>query len=71
LGLCAMKVRFDRETDALYVRFSDDAVTETAEVRAGVMLDYSADGKIVAIEILDASQNLATTDPDALNRAVA
>jgi uncharacterized protein YuzE len=57
-----MKVSIDRETDALYVRFSDDAVVETAEVRPGVMFDYAADGRIVAFEILDASQNVAAGD---------
>ena len=57
-----MKVSFDRETDALYVRFSDDAVAETAEVRPGVMFDYAADGRIVAFEVLDASRTLAAGD---------
>ena len=57
-----MKVSFDRETDALYVRFSVDAISETAEVRPGVMFDYAADGRIVAFEILDASRTLAADD---------
>jgi uncharacterized protein YuzE len=55
-----MKVSFDRETDALYVRFSDDAVAETAEVRPGVMFDYAVDGRIVGLEILDASRTVAS-----------
>lgn len=57
-----MKVSFDRENDALYVRFSDEEITETAEVRPGVMFDYDAKGRIVAFEILDASHNLAVAD---------
>ena len=57
-----MKVSFDREDDALYIRFSDDAVAETAEVRPGVMLDYNAKGRIVELEILDASNALSGPD---------
>jgi len=57
-----MKVSFDRDSNALYVRFSDDAVAETTEVRPGVMFDYDAKGRIVAFEILDASHTLAGAD---------
>ncbi|GLS46930.1 DUF2283 domain-containing protein [Methylobacterium brachythecii] len=54
-----MKSRYDAETDALYVRFSEAKVIESEEVRPGVVFDFDADGKIVAVEILDASQHLA------------
>jgi uncharacterized protein YuzE len=66
-----MKVSFDRKTDALYVRFSDDAVAETAEVRPGVMFDYAADGRIVGLEILDASRTVAASDMKKLALEVA
>lgn len=66
-----MKVSFDRETDALYVRFSDDPVSETAEVRPGVMFDYGADGRIVGMEILDASRTVAAGDMKKLALEVA
>jgi uncharacterized protein YuzE len=66
-----MKVSFDRESDALYVRFSEEAVADTAEVRPGVMFDYDAQGRIVAFEILDASHNLAVSDMKAFAREVA
>jgi uncharacterized protein YuzE len=57
-----LKLSICHRTDALYVRFSDDAVAETAEVRPGVMFDFAADGRIVAFEILDASRTLAADD---------
>lgn len=66
-----MKVSFDRNTDALYVRFSDDPVSETAEVRPGVMFDYAADGRIVGMEILDASLTVASGDMKRLSLEVA
>jgi len=54
-----MKTAYDAETDALYVRFADTPVVESEEVSAGLVLDFDAEGKIVAFEFLDARKNLA------------
>ena len=54
-----MKTTYDREADALYVRFADAPVTESEEVSSGVIIDFDADGRIVAIELLDASKHVA------------
>jgi YD repeat-containing protein len=59
MGNCAMKTLYDADSDALYVRFSDALVLESQEVSEGVVLDYDAEGRIVAIELLDASKHLA------------
>jgi uncharacterized protein YuzE len=55
-----MKTRYDCETDALYLRFADAPVSESEEVRPGIVFDFDADGRIVAVEILDASEHLAS-----------
>ncbi|TXM88394.1 DUF2283 domain-containing protein [Methylobacterium sp. WL30] len=55
-----MKSRYDAKTDALYVRFADAPVVESEEVRPGLVLDFDAAGRIVAVEILDASEHLST-----------
>ena len=54
-----MKARYDAEADALYVRFSEATVIESEEVRPGIVFDYDDQGRIVAVEILDASEHLA------------
>lgn len=54
----AMKTIYDAEADALYVRFAEASVVESEEVAEGVVLDFDADGRIVAIEVLDASKHL-------------
>ncbi|MCJ2007549.1 DUF2283 domain-containing protein [Methylobacterium sp. J-092] len=56
-----MKSRYDAKTDALYVRFADAPVVESEEVRPGLVLDFDAAGRIVAVEILDASEHLSTS----------
>jgi len=63
-----MKAILDSKADA---RFSDMVVEDTVEVRPGVMIDYAADGRIVAFEILDASRNLAKGDLKTLDVEVA
>jgi uncharacterized protein YuzE len=50
-----MKVKYDKEVDVLYVSFSDETIFESDEEKDGVILDYSANGRVVGIEILNAS----------------
>ena len=65
-----MKTHYDAEADALYLRFTDDPVIESEEVRPGIVFDFDADGRIVAVEILDASEHLASgADLTALSAA--
>jgi len=53
-----MKTIYDPEADALYVRFADSPVVESEEVANGVVLDFDAEGRIVAFEFLDARKHL-------------
>jgi uncharacterized protein YuzE len=53
-----MKFRYDPDADALYIRFSDSSICETDEISPGVMLDVDAEGKLVGLEIINASQKL-------------
>lgn len=54
-----MKTRYDVEADALFVRFSDDPIQESEEVRPGLIVDLDATGHIVGFELLDAKQQLS------------
>ena len=51
-----MKVIYDQESDTLNLIFREDKIAESDEVREGIIIDYSKDGKIVSMEILDASE---------------
>lgn len=54
-----MKVSFDARTDTLSVVFRDDLrIAESDEEKPGIVLDYSEDGQLVSIEILDASSRV-------------
>ena len=54
-----MKTLYDTEVDALYVRFADVDIVDSAVVAPGVVLDFDVDGRIVAVEVLEASLHLA------------
>ncbi|MBK6346002.1 MAG: DUF2283 domain-containing protein [Bacteroidales bacterium] len=53
-----MKIRFDKEADVLYIRFSDLVVAESDQEKPGIILDYAESGQIVGIEILNASASM-------------
>jgi len=53
-----MKVIYDRETDTLTVIFAEAQIVESDEEKPGVILDYDAQGRLVSLEILDASRRV-------------
>jgi uncharacterized protein YuzE len=52
-----MKITYDPEVDVLYIRFREATVT-TNHLAEGIAADYSADGRLAGIEILDAVKRL-------------
>ena len=54
-----MRSLYDSQADTFYLRFSDTPIIESEEVADDVVFDFDADGRIVAIEFLHASQRLA------------
>lgn len=53
-----MKVYYDNAVDALYMNLSDQSPEGVIEITEGVNLDTTSEGKIVGIEILNASQKM-------------
>ena len=54
-----MKVIYDPETDTLSIIFRKTKISESDELRDGIIIDYGHDGKIVSMEILDASEQVS------------
>jgi uncharacterized protein YuzE len=50
-----MKLKVDKENDALYFRLDESSIMESEEVQPGIILDFNAEGKVVGIEILNLS----------------
>jgi len=54
-----MKVKYDAEVDILTITLVDNGtISESDEEKPGLILDYDAQGKIIGIEILDASKSI-------------
>jgi uncharacterized protein YuzE len=52
-----MTVKYDPETDAIYMILSDKSVWESEEAEKDVIIDYDRNDEVVAIEILNVKQN--------------
>lgn len=51
-----MNFEYDPDVDALSIRLSDAPYQESDEVRQNVIFDYDRHGKLIQIEILEASK---------------
>lgn len=50
-----MKLNYYPETDSLYIDLSENPSATSREISEGVVLDYDAQGKLVGIDIDNAS----------------
>ena len=57
-----MKIEYDREVDALYVRLQEKYVERTIEIEEGINIDLDESGKLIGIEILDATERYSLSD---------
>lgn len=53
-----MKVYYDNEVDALYLKLGNETPEGVIEISEGVNLDTTSEGKLVGIEILNASKKI-------------
>ena len=53
-----MKVSYDADVDAVYLELLKSEPEGVIEVAEGINIDVTADGKIVGIELLDASKKV-------------
>jgi uncharacterized protein YuzE len=53
-----MKIYYDNEVDALYLKLGEEPPEGVIEIAQGVNLDTTSQDRIVGIEILDASKKI-------------
>ncbi|HPZ40682.1 DUF2283 domain-containing protein [Candidatus Sordicultor fermentans] len=65
-----MKIEYDPKHDILNIEFiAEEDIAESIELD-GVIIDYSKDGKIVAIEILDAGARTTENPFDLISLSI-
>ena len=57
-----MRAVYDQRSDSLAIILADAEVEETRNIAPGVEVDYDSSGRVVAIEVLHASDKYAVTD---------
>jgi uncharacterized protein YuzE len=50
-----MKIKVDKDSDALYFRLDESQIVESEEVRPGVVLDFDKNDRVVGVEFLGIS----------------
>ncbi len=53
-----MKVEFDPENDALYLRLDEAKVIDSEQVAPGVIVDFDSQDRVVGLEVLALSRRL-------------
>ena len=53
-----MKLNYYPETDSLYINLSEQFSVESQEISEGIVLDYDAEGRLVGIDIDNASHKV-------------
>lgn len=65
-----MKIEYDPKHDLLNIEFiTEETIKESVELD-GVIIDYAKDGRIVAIEILDAGKRTTKGPLDLLDLTI-
>ena len=55
-----MKITYDQTVDAMRIDFQRGNYEVSEEVGEGIIIDMNSEGKIIAIEILDASEKMSS-----------
>lgn len=58
-----MKINYDPKVDALYIDLSPGKYDRTKKITDSILVDVTKTGKVLGIEILDASENIAHFNP--------
>jgi len=52
-----MKIKYDNETDTIYMILLNDKIVESEEKSKDVIVDYNEKDEVVAVEILNVRKN--------------
>lgn len=56
-----MKIRYDKETDSLYIELVERPSVDSRELAAGLVADFDDKGRVIGLDIEHASRMLDLT----------
>lgn len=65
-----MKIHYDKKTDAVYIELAKGKYSESRKISEAILVDEDKKGKVLGIEILNATKNIAAFDPNKSNFVV-
>ncbi len=57
-----MRVHFDEQADALYLRLDESNIADSEEVSPGVILDFNDRDQVVGVEILRVKERVPSAN---------
>jgi len=52
-----MKIKYDKDADAMYIKFRKAEVFKTKKVDKNTILDYDQQGQLIGVELLFVKEN--------------
>ncbi len=52
-----MKIRYDPEADAMYIKINESKVEKTKKIDKNTLIDYDKQGKVIGFELLSVKEN--------------
>lgn len=65
-----MKIKYDKKEDAIWIELAKGKYSKTRKISHAVLVDEDVKGKVLGIEILDATQNINAFNPARINVSV-
>lgn len=63
-------MKYDKKEDAIWIEFAKGTYGKTRKVSDVILVDEDSKGKILGMEILDASKNIQDFDPKKSNLSI-
>ena len=63
-----MNINYDKKQDALYIDLAKGTYDVSKKITDSILVDFSKKGKVLGIEILDASENIQQFNPSQIIR---
>lgn len=62
-----MKIKYDKKIDALYMEFGKGDYFRSRKISNSIMVDEDKKGKVLGVEVLEASKNVKAFNPEKIN----